>query len=114
MPSDQFYNDALLSAVYDAWHPREVGDDYDFYLPFIISADSVLDVGCGTGTLLREARQPGHQGRLCGLDRAPDVLDRARAYPDIEWVLGTLQEQDWDNMLQDPLHPLLPIAARTM
>jgi SAM-dependent methyltransferase len=72
-----------------------VRDDYDFYLPRILTADAVLDVGCGTGTLLHEARQAGHSGRLCGLDPAPGMLNRARACTDIEWVLGDLQSAGW-------------------
>lgn len=96
MATDRFYDDALLSAVYDAWHPRSVRDDYDFYLPHILDASNVLDVGCGTGTLLREARESGHRGHLCGLDPAPGVLDRAREVPSIAWVLGRLEEQSWD------------------
>ncbi|MER9972177.1 class I SAM-dependent methyltransferase [Mesorhizobium sp. M0060] len=92
---DRFYNDSFLAAVYDAWHPRAARDDYDFYLPRIMAANSVLDVGCGTGTLLHEARKAGHPGRLCGIDPAPGVLDRARKHSDIEWVLGYLQSQDW-------------------
>jgi len=35
-----------------------------------MAAPSVLDVGCGTGAMLHEARQLGHVGRLCGLDPA--------------------------------------------
>ncbi|TGQ71273.1 MAG: class I SAM-dependent methyltransferase [Mesorhizobium sp.] len=97
MPVDRFYDDTFLSAVYDAWHPRTVRDDYDFYLPHILKANAVLDVGCGTGTLLQEARKAGHSGRLCGIDPAPGVLERARAYPGIEWVLGELQDQDWEH-----------------
>ncbi len=96
MPRDEFYHDAFLSAVYDAWHPRHVRDDYDFYLPLILQADRVLDVGCGTGTLLQEARAAGHRGRLVGIDPAPGVIGRARAVPGVEWVLGTLQQQGWD------------------
>lgn len=96
MPVDRLYDDTFLSAVYDAWHPRAVRDDYDFYLPHILKANAVVDIGCGTGTLLQEARRAGHSGRLCGIDPAPGVLERARGYPGIEWVLGELQEQRWE------------------
>ena len=34
--TDRFYDDAFLSAVYDAWHPRSIRDDYDFYLPYVL------------------------------------------------------------------------------
>jgi SAM-dependent methyltransferase len=92
---DQLFADPYLAAVYDAWHLRAVRDDYDFYLPHILAADAVLDVGCGTGTLLHEARRAGHVGRLCGIDPAPGMLSRARMRSDIEWVLGDLQSAGW-------------------
>ncbi|MER8536553.1 class I SAM-dependent methyltransferase [Mesorhizobium sp. M1005] len=92
---DHLFADPYLAAVYDAWHPRSARDDYDFYLPRILTADAVLDVGCGTGTLLHEARLAGHSGRLCGIDPAPGVLNRARTRADIEWVLGHLQSAGW-------------------
>lgn len=87
---DRLFADAYLASLYDAWSPREVRDDYDFYLPRIISATAVLDAGCGTGTLLHEARQRGCLGRLCGLDPADGMLNRARRRDDIEWVLSDL------------------------
>ncbi|WP_037093502.1 class I SAM-dependent DNA methyltransferase [Rhizobium leguminosarum] len=92
---DHLFADPYLSAVYDAWHPRSVREDYDFYLSRILTADAVLDVGFGTGTLLHEARLAGHSGRLCGIDPAPGVLNRARTRTDIEWVLGDLQSVGW-------------------
>ncbi|MEK8169819.1 winged helix-turn-helix transcriptional regulator [Streptomyces sp. M19] len=52
--------------------------DFTFYLPLVMSARSVLDVGCGTGALLRGARENGHTGRLCGLDPAVGMLEVAR------------------------------------
>jgi SAM-dependent methyltransferase len=64
--------------------------DFDFYLPMVMSAASVLDVGCGTGLLLHRARQCGHTGRLCGLDPARGMMERARKLPGVEWVLGDL------------------------
>ena len=92
---DRLFADACLARVYDVWHPREVRDDYDFYLPRIMAAPSVLDVGCGTGTLLVEARDAGHLGRLYGLDPASGMLDRARLRLDIEWALGELPSVGW-------------------
>ena len=87
---DSLFADPYLAGVYDLWHPRELRDDYDFYLPRIMAAESVLDLGCGTGTLLADARSAGHRGRLCGLDPAPGMLDRARRRTDVEWLLADL------------------------
>ena len=53
-----------LAALYDAFYSRR--PDFGLYLPLVMSAQSVLDVGCGTGALLRAARKAGHGGRLCG------------------------------------------------
>jgi SAM-dependent methyltransferase len=85
-----------LAALYDLFHPPRARDDFAFYLPLIMSADSVLDVGCGTGALLKWARQEGHTGRLVGLDPAPGMLNQARSRSDVEWVLGDLTSISWD------------------
>ena len=85
---DQLFSDPSLAALYDAFcSPR---DDFGFYLPLIMSSNSVLDVGCGTGALLHLAREEGHAGRLCGVDPAIGMLQQARKRTDIEWVLGDL------------------------
>ncbi len=62
----------------------------------MLSARAVLDVGCGTGALLRLARESGHTGQLCGLDPAAGMLNQARQRPDIEWVHGDLSSVGWD------------------
>jgi SAM-dependent methyltransferase len=92
---DHLFSDTDLAALYDRWWPRDQRKDADFYLPLVMSADAVLDVGCGTGTLLHEARQSGHKGRLCGLDPAPGMLAQARKRRDVEWVLGDLASVAW-------------------
>jgi SAM-dependent methyltransferase len=94
--ADTLFADAYLAGLYDIWHPRSVRDDYDFYLPHIMAAEAVLDAGCGTGTLLHDARGAGHIGRLVGLDPAEAMLALARRRTDIEWVLGDLQSAAWD------------------
>src|SRR5580700_5911442 len=93
--ADRLYSDTDLAALYDAWWPRDKRNDVDFYLPLVMSAEAVLDSGCGTGALLHEARQSGHRGRLCGLDPGAGMLALARKRRDIEWVLGELASIDW-------------------
>lgn len=90
---DYQFSELRLTELYDAFCAGR--EDFDFYLPLVMSAKSVLDVGCGTGELLRLARQAGHTGRLCGLDPASAMLEQARKRHDVEWVHGDLSTADW-------------------
>lgn len=90
---DYQFSEPRLTELYDAFCAGR--EDFDFYLPLVMSAKSVLDVGCGTGELLRSAREAGHTGRLCGLDPASAMLKQARKRPDVEWVHGYLSSVDW-------------------
>lgn len=85
---DKAFGEARLAAVYDRFNPWEARGDFTFYFPLVMGARSVLDIGCGTGELLRRARRDGHSGRLCGVDPAVGMLEVARGQEDIEWVLG--------------------------
>jgi len=94
--ADRLFSDADLAAVYDLFSPWQRRADFDFYLPLVMSARAVLDVGCGTGALLHRARERGHTGRLRGLDPAPGMLAQARKRSDIEWILGDLSSVKWN------------------
>ena len=92
---DHSFADLSLAALYDSLNPWGPSDD--FYLGLVRPARSVLDIGCGTGRLLRQARAEGHGGRLMGLDPAAAMLVQARrARPDVEWVLGDTRVRRWD------------------
>ncbi|WP_371606832.1 class I SAM-dependent methyltransferase [[Kitasatospora] papulosa] len=85
------FSDADVAALYDLlnpWNPDRRSDDR-FYFPLVMDAESVLDVGCGTGSMLKLARERGHRGRLVGLDPDCAALDRARLRADVEWIEGT-------------------------
>ncbi|WP_433263140.1 class I SAM-dependent methyltransferase [Actinosynnema sp. CS-041913] len=90
---DHLFADARLAALYDDLCAGRA--DFAYYLPLVMSADSVLDVGCGTGELLRLARAAGHTGRLCGLDPAAGMLAQARRRSDVDWVHGDLASVSW-------------------
>ena len=85
-----------LAALYDPLCGCEDRADFRFYLPLVMSAKAVLDVGCGTGALLKWARESGHTGRLVGLDPASGMLDVARRRSDVVWSLGDLTTVAWD------------------
>jgi ubiquinone/menaquinone biosynthesis C-methylase UbiE len=88
------YSDDDAAALYDVLYPRR--QDHDFYFPMVMDAASVLDIGCGTGTLLHRAREAGHTGRLCGLDPDHAMLAQARRRADIEWLEGTAATMNWE------------------
>ena len=94
--NDHLLLDPRLAALYDAHAPWERRPAYGFYMQLVMAAENVLDVGCGTGELLRLARRAGHTGRLCGVDPAEPMLQQARRRQDIEWVLGGAASGAWD------------------
>ena len=85
--------------LYNAMNPWTGRSDEKFYLDLVLAAESVLDVGCGTGTLLAQARLAGHRGRLVGIDPDPDMLAQAKLHTGIDWLLGdmsTFSRTDFD------------------
>jgi SAM-dependent methyltransferase len=93
---DRFFSDPTLARLYDAICETAGREDYAFYLPYIMTAGRVLDIGCGTGTLLEAALKAGHKGRLTGLDPASGMMEIARTKPGIDWICGYLEAQEWE------------------
>ncbi len=92
------YSDAAAAALYDLQNPWD-GSRFPsdaFYDELVLATPNVLDVGCGTGAMLRHARDMGHEGRLAGIDPDEAALDRAKQRPDIEWVVGVATDISWD------------------
>lgn len=88
--SDPLYRDPQLADFYDlenGWGP-----DFDFCVKFAEGAESVLDLGCGTGELTTALAQ----GRaVTGVDPAGAMLEIARRRPGgkkIAWVEGDARD----------------------
>ncbi len=87
------YSDREVAQLYDVLNPW--GASEAFYLDLVMGAGSVLDVGCGTGSILKRARSEGHAGRLVGLDPDIAMLKVARERVDILWHEGRASEIPW-------------------
>jgi SAM-dependent methyltransferase len=93
------FTDDDVAALYDQMYPwrPEPGSSDAFYTQAALAANSVLDVGCGTGQMLHRLRDDGHAGRLAGIDPDAAALRRARRREDldIEWIEGTAADIRW-------------------
>jgi SAM-dependent methyltransferase len=80
----EVYESCFVPAIFGAW-ASPVADAAG-----IGTGDKVLDVGCGTGVLAREAlRRVGQEGQVAGLDLNEGMLAvAARTEPSIEWRRG--------------------------
>ena len=85
------YQNPQIATIYDLANP--FGQDAEFYLTLAGRRScSVLDLGCGTGTLCCALAQRGH--RVTGVDPAATMLALARKKPfaeRVEWVESSAQ-----------------------
>lgn len=88
--ADAVFSDPRLAAVYDAVDGDR--DDLDLYVGLVdeLGARSVLDLGCGTGSLACRLARTGIE--VSGVDPAAASLEVARAKPGahrVRWILGS-------------------------
>jgi len=133
MKLDLHYTESRLVDLYDTDNPR--GIDYDFYIQLSknIKANTILDLGCGTGLLTRELA--GYGWKVTGVDPSSTMLAYARKQIGadlVQWIegdsnfLGTpeadlaimtgnvaqvfLEDSDWLTTLQNIHNALRPLG----
>jgi SAM-dependent methyltransferase len=102
-PDDDYL---ALAAVYDQWQER-FGPFWQLVLPRLLAAldqqrlppgpPSLVDLGCGTGTLALAVRRRQPRWELAGVDASAAMLARAAEKPDaaqVRWVHASF-EQSW-------------------
>lgn len=86
------YRNPQLAEIYDLANPP--ARDHDFYLSLAGPLPcSVLDIGCGTGTLCCALAERGH--RVTGVDPAAAMLAVARRKPQaekVDWIESSAQK----------------------
>ena len=97
---DAVFSHPRVAGVYDALDPDR--SDLDVYVDLVgqLGAASVLDVGCGTGTLACRLAETGIE--VCALDPAQASVEVARAKPGahgVQWLVATAPE-----VAGDPTH----------
>lgn len=81
------------AVVLDVHAQRSAGDSAGYLLPHLRSGMSVLDVGCGPGTITRDLASAVRPGRVVGIDRSPAAIERAKVEaPDVAFIVGDLLE----------------------
>jgi SAM-dependent methyltransferase len=85
------FTDPRQVAIYDAVNSYEPGSQPDFYLGVAeqVSAETVVDFGCGTGMITLEFARRGY--RMIGVDPSPLMLAVARQKPGaerVQWIEG--------------------------
>jgi len=87
------YEEFFIPAIFGQWAPQ-LAD-----AAAIASGDRVLDVGCGTGVVAREAlARVGSTGRVTGLDVNDSMLSVARhKCPAIDWRQGDVVKLPFDD-----------------
>lgn len=84
------YSDPRLVALYDALNPLAADSTFYIDLAAELAANSIVDIGCGTGLLAHELARRGHE--VTGIDPSGAMLNVARhRHPAnrAHWLEGT-------------------------
>ncbi len=88
---------------------RTAENSAGYLLPLLTPGMSLLDVGCGPGTITVDLARRLEPGRVLGIDSSAEVIDRARRHADeqgvsVEFAVGDLYSPDLPEGTFDIVH----------
>src|SRR6478609_11701068 len=107
---DDVYTHGHHESVVRAHAARTAENSAAFVLPYLAPGVSVLDVGCGPGSITCDFAVLVAPGEVTGLDRSPEVIAHAavlageRGVPNVSFVAGDLYRLDFPAETFDVVH----------
>ena len=109
-PPDDVYTHGHHESVLRSHRWRTAENSAGYLLDALVPGTSVLDVGCGPGTITVDVARRVAPARVLGLDRADEVLDVARAaardaaVDNVEFAVGDVYALDLPDASFDVVH----------
>ncbi len=105
MPEERYthgHHESVLKS--HTW--RTIANSAAYFEPHLAAGMSLLDVGCGPGTITVEFAERLAPGRVVGLDAAVEVIEKASAFerPNLEFVVGDAYALPFDDDTFDFAH----------
>jgi ubiquinone/menaquinone biosynthesis C-methylase UbiE len=109
-PPDDVYTHGHHESVLRSHEWRTVENSALYLVDALTPGSRVLDVGCGPGTITVDLARRVVPAAVVGIDREPDVLDRAResaraaAVDNVVFATGDIYALDFDDGSFDVVH----------
>src|SRR3990170_4809786 len=109
-PDDDVYTHGHHESVVRAHASRTAENSAAFVIPHLTPGTSVLDVGCGPGSITCDFAVLVAPGTVTGLDRSADVITHARelaadrGVENVEFVAGNIYDLDFEDDTFDLVH----------